>query len=38
VAVIVRRLRWTPLLPPGYRVEGFIFDVATGRLEQVEVE
>ena len=37
VATSVRRLRWSPLLPPGYRVEGFIFDVDTGRLEPVDV-
>lgn len=33
----VRRLRTTPLLPVGYRVEGFVFDVASGRLNPVEV-
>ena len=33
----VRRLRASPLFPDGYRVEGFVFDVATARLEPVEV-
>lgn len=37
VTLSVRRLRWSPLLPPDYRVEGFVFDVATGRLEPVDV-
>jgi carbonic anhydrase len=37
VANSVRRLRTTPLLPDGYRVEGFVLDIATGRLEPVEV-
>ncbi len=36
VAASVRRLRTTPLLPDDYRVEGFVFDVATGRLQPVE--
>ena len=36
VVASVRRLQETPLLPSGYRVEGFVFDVATGRLEPVE--
>jgi carbonic anhydrase len=35
VAASVARLRESPLLPDGYRVEGFILDVATGRLEPV---
>lgn len=35
VASSVARLRESPLLPDGYRVEGFILDVATGRLEPV---
>jgi carbonic anhydrase len=34
----VRRLRATPLLPDDYRVEGFVFDVSTGRLRPVEVD
>jgi carbonic anhydrase len=37
VAASVRRLRETPLLPEGYAVEGLVLDVATGRLEPVEV-
>ncbi len=37
VVASVRRLRATALLPDGYRVEGFVFDVATGRLDPVEV-
>lgn len=37
VADSVRRLRATPLLPAEYRVEGFVFDVETGRIEPVEV-
>ena len=36
VAASVRRLRATPLLPSGYQVEGFVLDVATGRLQAVE--
>lgn len=32
----VRRLRHTPLLPDGYRVDGYVFDVKTGRLEPVD--
>lgn len=36
VAASVRRLRETPLLPDDYAVEGFVFDVETGRLEPVE--
>jgi carbonic anhydrase len=35
VRASVRRLRATPLLPKDYRVEGFVFDVATGRVEPV---
>ena len=31
----VRRLRETPLLPPDYRVEGFVFEVETGRVRPV---
>jgi len=37
VCASVRRLRSTPLLPSGYRVEGFVFDVSTGRVEPVDV-
>ena len=36
VAASVARLRESPLLPDGYVVEGFVFDVATGRLAPVE--
>jgi carbonic anhydrase len=36
VRASVRRLRATPLLPDDYRVEGFVFDVATGRVEPVD--
>ena len=36
VRASVLRLRETPLLPDDYRVEGFLLDVATGRLEPVE--
>ena len=36
VVASVRRLRTTPLLPDDYRVEGFILDVATGRLNPVD--
>jgi carbonic anhydrase len=36
VRASVLRLRETPLLPDDYRVEGFLFDVATGRVEPVE--
>jgi len=35
VLASVRRLQDSPLLPDGYRVEGFVFDVATGRIEPV---
>jgi carbonic anhydrase len=35
VAASVSRLRATPLLPDDYRVEGFVFDVATGLLQPV---
>ena len=38
VVMSVRRLRSSPLLPVDYRVEGLIFDVATGRLQPVDVE
>jgi carbonic anhydrase len=37
VADSVRRLRSSALLPRDYRVEGFVFDVETGRIEPVEV-
>lgn len=33
----VRRLRASPLLPADYRVEGFVFEVETGRLASVAV-
>ena len=36
VAASVRRLRETPLLPDSYAVNGFVYDVATGRIEPVE--
>ena len=36
VVASVERLRASTLLPDGYRVEGFVLDVATGRLEPVE--
>jgi carbonic anhydrase len=36
VVASVERLRSSTLLPAGYRVEGFVLDVATGRLEPVE--
>ena len=36
VRASVLRLRETPLLPDDYRVEGLLFDVATGRVEVVE--
>ena len=36
VRASVTRLRSSPLLPSDYRVEGFVFDVATGRIEPVE--
>lgn len=35
VAASVQRLRASPLLPDDYRVEGFVFDVETGRIEPV---
>jgi len=35
VVASVRRLRTTPLLPGDYAVAGFVFDVATGRVEPV---
>ena len=35
VRASVRRLKASPLLPDGYRVEGFVFDVATGLIEPV---
>jgi carbonic anhydrase len=38
VAASVRRLRSTPLLPADYRVAGFVLDVATGRVQSVEVD
>jgi carbonic anhydrase len=36
VVASVERLRSSTLFPSGYRVEGFVLDVATGRLEPVE--
>ena len=36
VAASVGRLRASPLLPDDYRVEGFVFDVETGRIEPVD--
>ncbi|HWG55876.1 MAG TPA: carbonic anhydrase [Gaiellaceae bacterium] len=36
VAASVRRLRETPLLPDDYSVEGFVFEVETGRLVPLE--
>ena len=36
VRASVLRLRETPLLPDEYRVEGFLLDLATGRLQPVE--
>ncbi len=38
VAASVRRLRETPLLPDDYGVRGFVYDVATGRLLEVEAD
>ena len=38
VAASVERLRSSPLFPAGYRVEGFVFDVATGRLDPVTAQ
>ena len=35
VRASVRRLRETPLLPDGYEVDGFVYDVATGRIKAV---
>jgi carbonic anhydrase len=35
VAASVRRLRETPLLPEDYGVRGFVYDVRSGRLEEV---
>jgi carbonic anhydrase len=36
VVASVERLRASTLLPAGYAVEGFILDIASGRLEPVE--
>src|SRR5262245_29619679 len=36
VASSVRRLRETPLLPDSFTVSGFVYDVATGRIEPVD--
>ena len=38
VRASMRRLRSTPLLPADYRVEGFVLDVATGRLQPVALD
>lgn len=38
VGASMRRLRSTPLLPDDYEVAGFVLDVATGRLQPVEVD
>lgn len=38
VAKDVRRLRDSELLAPGVTVEGFVFDVATGRVEPARVD
>ena len=38
VGASVRRLRSTSLLPADYHVAGFVLDVATGRLQSVEVD
>lgn len=38
VAEDVRRLRTSDLLAPDVTVDGFVYDVATGRLEAVDVE
>lgn len=35
VAASVRRLRESPLLPTDYGVNGYVYDVQTGRLEDV---
>lgn len=35
VRASVRRLRQEPLLPDDYGVSGFVYDVTTGRLEEV---
>ncbi len=32
----VRRIRETPLLPDSYAAHGFVYDVRTGRLEEVD--
>src|SRR5512142_2355530 len=36
VVTDVRRLRFHPLVPPGVAIHGFLYDVATGRLSEVE--
>ena len=36
VRASVQRLRSSPLLPSDYRVEGYVFDVETGRIEPVD--
>lgn len=37
VTASVRRLRASPLLPDDYTVEGFVFDVETGRIEPIDI-
>jgi len=37
VASSVRRLRETPLLPDSYAIHGFVYGVATGQIELVDV-
>jgi carbonic anhydrase len=37
VASSVRRLRETPMLPDSFTASGFVYDVATGRIEPVDV-
>ncbi len=36
VVTDVRRLRFHPLVAPGVNIHGFLYDVATGRLTEVE--
>lgn len=38
VAEDVRRLRESRLLAPGVRIDGYVFDVATGRVQPVPVD
>ena len=37
VAASVRRIRESNLVPDDYRVTGFVYDVKTGRIDEVEV-